>query len=51
MPNNRIYKDDLLITKPIRLSPKYEIYYVKAFIDILRQYRDKTVKFVEENTK
>lgn len=44
----RIYKDDLLKTKPIRLSEKYELSYVLNFIQILRKFRKQAVAFIEK---
>lgn len=45
----RIYKDDILITKTYRLSAKYEISQVDAFIQMLRSdNREQAVRLVEE---
>lgn len=42
----RIYKDDVLKTKPIRISEKYELEYIMTFIYILRKFRKKAIDFV-----
>lgn len=48
----RIYKDDILITKTYRLSAKYEISQVDAFIQMLRSdKREQAVRLVEEFLK
>ena len=47
MGRKKIYKDDKLTTKAIRLSEKYEVEYVLKFIQILRHYRQKAIKFIE----
>ena len=44
----RIYEDDLLKSKCFRISFKYELKYVKAFIDIIREYRKETIEFIEK---
>ena len=50
MGRKRFYPDDVLIHKPIRLSEKYEIQYIKMFIDLLRSdKRELAIKFVEKN--
>lgn len=45
---NRIYKDDKLVSKCLRLSLKYEWDYVLAFVDILRKFRKQAVEFIEK---
>lgn len=47
----RIYKDDVLRTRPIRVSEKYELKYVLAFIEILRKFRGKAISFIEKYIK
>ncbi|MBR5304904.1 MAG: hypothetical protein IKU37_08790 [Candidatus Gastranaerophilales bacterium] len=44
----RIYKDDILVTRALRVSEKYELKYVVAFIEILRKYRGQAIAFVEK---
>lgn len=45
----RIYPDDILTYKPLRLSQKHETRYVKAFIQMLRSdKREQAVRLVEE---
>ena len=43
----RIYKDDKLVSKCLRLSLKYEWDYVLAFVYILRKFRKQAIAFVE----
>ena len=45
----RIYKDDVLALKPMRISVKYEQEYVKEFIEILRKKPAIARAFVEKN--
>lgn len=48
----RVYPDDILLTKTYRLSAKYEISQVDAFIQMLRSdKRDQAVRLVEEFLK
>lgn len=47
----RIYEDDLLKSKSIRISYKYELSYVLDFIQILRKFRKQAIEFIEKYKK
>lgn len=44
----RIYKDDILESRSLRLSTKYEWDYVLDFVDILRKFRKQALQFIEK---
>lgn len=44
----RFYKDEVLKTRAFRISEKYELKYIHAFIKILRKFRKQAIEFVEK---
>lgn len=49
MPRPRLYKDDPLVLKPVRISVKYEEQYFKDFIDIFRAKPALAKAFIEKH--
>lgn len=49
MPKPRIYEDDPLSVKPVRISKKYEEQYFLDFIDIFRAKPALAKAFIEKH--